>query len=377
MAIPRLGECSQDVGERVAVKRRSTGKYQVDIASTYVGVYSDRKTADLTEQRGKRLIEIGVPLHEVITTLRGGARGQSLDEYAARWLSSRTASAETLAHYQAAYDRLSPVIGKRTLQTLSPADVREAVSHMAAKDYAPKTIHDTINLLRSILADAVDDGLMATSPARRVSNLPPNKRLRVPHALSVAEYDLLVAVAPERWRTMVAIMPRIGLRVSELSGLERRDIHDGRLHVVRQRYRGVTKPYGKTDAARRSIPISPGLQELLDEQMRYCSPQHNLVFGGVEGGWLRYDAIDDLFKALRKASGLDIRPHDMRHTYGSWLLAARVDVATVSVWMGHASPAITYKHYVHQIKEMSEANAAALDRFLASRRGRDGDGDSA
>jgi integrase len=49
--------------------------------------------------------------------------------------------------------------------------------------------------------------------------------------------------------------------------------------------------------------------------------------------------------ALRRAGIREVRFHDLRHSFASNLLAAGVDVVTVSKLMGHASPQITLTVY--------------------------------
>jgi integrase len=72
--------------------------------------------------------------------------------------------------------------------------------------------------------------------------------------------------------------------------------------------------------------------------------------------------------------------HNLRHTYASLMIAARVDSVFLSRQMGHASPAITWSTYVHLFDRASHADVAraaleaAIGNILASRRGEE-DGD--
>lgn len=42
-----------------------------------------------------------------------------------------------------------------------------------------------------------------------------------------------------------------------------------------------------------------------------------------------------------------IRPYDLRHAFGTELVAAGVDIGTVSKLMGHSSPMMLLKHYAY------------------------------
>jgi integrase len=62
-------------------------------------------------------------------------------------------------------------------------------------------------------------------------------------------------------------------------------------------------------------------------------------------------------------SGLGL--HVLRHTFGSQLLAAGEDLATVSKLMGHASVSITANVYLHAIQKPLGDSASKLERYLA------------
>ena len=56
--------------------------------------------------------------------------------------------------------------------------------------------------------------------------------------------------------------------------------------------------------------------------------------------------------------------HALRHSHASALIAAGVDVVTVSRRLGHGSPNITLSVYAHLMPETDKAAAAAIERIL-------------
>jgi integrase len=59
--------------------------------------------------------------------------------------------------------------------------------------------------------------------------------------------------------------------------------------------------------------------------------------------------------------------HALRHSHASALIAAGVDIVTVSKRLGHGSPAITLRIYAHLFDGRTDAAAAqAIDRALGS-----------
>lgn len=69
--------------------------------------------------------------------------------------------------------------------------------------------------------------------------------------------------------------------------------------------------------------------------------------------------LRSLFRRHRQASGaLRVRPHRLRHTYGTELAAAGIDLLALRELMGHASPETT-SLYVHLSAEHLAAEYAA------------------
>lgn len=66
--------------------------------------------------------------------------------------------------------------------------------------------------------------------------------------------------------------------------------------------------------------------------------------------------------ALRAAGLRQVRFHDQRHSFASNLLAAGVDVVTVSEALGHANPHITFTVYAHALPKERHGADDALDR---------------
>lgn len=65
--------------------------------------------------------------------------------------------------------------------------------------------------------------------------------------------------------------------------------------------------------------------------------------------------------ALRNAGiKRNIRPYDLRHAFGTELIAAGVDVGTVANLMGHSSPMMLLKHYQYVLAPQKKAAVEAL-----------------
>jgi len=56
--------------------------------------------------------------------------------------------------------------------------------------------------------------------------------------------------------------------------------------------------------------------------------------------------------------------HALRHAHASTLIAAGLDVVTISRRLGHGSPAITLGVYAHAFGETDRAAARAIDAAM-------------
>jgi integrase len=86
--------------------------------------------------------------------------------------------------------------------------------------------------------------------------------------------------------------------------------------------------------------------------------EDDLVFTGVAGGYLDGSALRRRYKAALAAA--DLRPlrfHDLRHTFGTRMIA-KADIRRVQEWMGHADIQTTMR-YLHYAPRSEDAALVA------------------
>ena len=69
-------------------------------------------------------------------------------------------------------------------------------------------------------------------------------------------------------------------------------------------------------------------------------------------------------KAWKKAGLGQLRLHQARHTYASFMIAAGVNAKALSAFMGHSSIKVTFDLYGHLMPGTEAEAAALLDRYL-------------
>jgi integrase len=215
------------------------------------------------------------------------------------WSADPDRSPTTLA---AAENRLRlhvrPWFGDRPIERIGPADVRRWQAQLTGR-IGHQSVLACRSLLLRIVQFAMDEGAIDANPVRRV---PPPKRRADPEqvlgrpkrrALTPEEAGRLLACFPLFWWDHVTTLLGTGLRFGELAGLRRRRVHLDRLVPVLQvvevryqagRYGSGFKPWPKSDAGIREVPLAPLLVEAVRRQLPPGSDPDALVFTGPGGG---------------------------------------------------------------------------------------------
>jgi integrase/recombinase XerC len=152
--------------------------------------------------------------------------------------------------------------------------------------------------------------------------------------------DLLTA----RDRAMALLMLLGGLRASEVRGLLLADVDQGARLVT------VVGKGGK----QRVVPVDRLFfielaNYLRTERPAGCATVECFVVlhGPTAGNALTEAGLRRIFRTHRDTAGTPrVRPHRLRHTYGTELAAAGIDLLALRELMGHASPETTAR-YVH------------------------------
>ena len=167
-----------------------------------------------------------------------------------------------------------------------------------------------------------------------------------------------------------------GLRMGELIALRWRDVD---LPAPRSACAPPTPPArSPRPSPARSAPSRwrPSRRSARGPRPAAPAGADDLVFLGDTGGYLDGSALRRRYKAALARAGLrPLRFHDLRHTFGTRVIA-KADIRRVQEWMGHADIQTTmrYLHYAPRPEDArlvgrafdSESNARALDSGIAA-----------
>jgi integrase len=287
--------------------------------------------------------------------------------YAESWLATRQLATTTRDHYaQILRDHIEPTFGGETIASITPAAVR--AWHASLKTGPTAKAH-AYGLLRTIMATAVADDVISSSPCR-VRGAGQAKRVKRIQPASLPELETIAATVPPRYRLMILLAAWCALRFGELAELRRGDV-DVKNAVVHVR-RGVTRTKGsrvvggpKSEAEKRTVAIPP---HLIPEVKRHLAAhvgmgKDALVFRAATGGHLAPSSLYRVFYPAREAAGRpDLRFHDLRHTGATLAAVSGATLAELMGRLGHSTPGAAMR-YQHAAADRDKIIAEALSRL--------------
>jgi integrase len=306
---------------------------------------------------------------------------QNVSQYLLYWLSSVKSSVRPRTHesYDLNVRRLTPLIGKRRLNALTPDQIERAYGDLMANGLAKRSIVQAHTVLHNALKKAVQWNLIGRSPADVVSVPRPERNEMKTLSEDEVRYLFLVTSGDDLHALWV-LLATTGLRLGEALGLKWEDIDfkNGRLMVrralQRQKEQGLVLVEPKTAKSRRIVYFPDGTGSALREHRRRQGEaklklgpawhDHGLVFCQADGQMLEPGIISHrLHRILDKAELPQIRVHDLRHTAATLHLARGENPKVVQELLGHSTIALTMDTYSH-VTPAIHASAAAKMQAL-------------
>ncbi|MGH3838027.1 MAG: tyrosine-type recombinase/integrase [Pseudonocardiaceae bacterium] len=269
----------------------------------------------------------------------------------------------------------------------APTKGQTVVRLAAGRGAAPATMNRRVAAARGLFEYAVVCGVLDRNPVpapRRSSGLRgarrgllghvtgrragvPARLVRQPRGLpeSLAADDVAVFLADlgtHRDRAIVLLMLLGGVRSGEVRSLRLADVDVGLRQV---------KVTGK-GSKERVIPVDRAFFAELTAYLRGERPQglstpecFVVLRGPTTGRPMTEAGLRRIFRTHRARSGATrVRPHRLRHTFGTELAAAGIDLLVLRELMGHAH-AETTAAYVHLAPETVAAEWARAKQVLS------------
>ena len=305
---------------------------------------------------------------------------QTVAAFAERWLRDWAAgnvSNKTFERYEALIKvHVLPGIGAIPIQKLRAADLQKLYAGLTVAGRTRLHIHRVIHRM---LKHAAQWSVVHQNVASLV-DAPSVKSTEI-EILTPAEIQrVLAALKGRSLYPIVATALGTGARRGELLALRWKDVDlDGAKMRVEQSLEetkrgGIVFKAPKTRHGRRTITLPSStvaelrthLKATLERRLVLRQgklPDDALVFTTWDGNTRSPNALTKEWRRAIHAAKLKATFHSLRHTHASSLIAAGIDVLSISRRLGHGSPAITLGVYGHLFKPDDRA-AAAIDEIL-------------
>lgn len=316
-----------------------------------------RKEAEQKRENAKLMLAQGWNVGSKLTFKE--AAEVWLDEYKARPdLHERTT--ETTEGIFERY--LIPELGAFKLIEIKPAHIDRMLRNMAG--LSRSTQGKVLTYANAVFMKAVENDIIPKSPC--LNKKPIAKQPEKVHALTDEQCErLLAATKGTRVYPFIVLCLFCGLRRGEALGLMWRDIDFDKkiLRVERSIIHGANCREGKinkelkTSSARRQIPMSPEVIQVLKEEKRKSNSMY--VFSMKDGSFLSDASFRSMWKIVdyrmidgpnesdrvKQTLDFDVHPHQLRHTCCTRWLMHGMTPKEAQYLMGHATAEVTMNIY--------------------------------
>lgn len=309
----------------------------------------------------------------------------------------------TYNQYATIMEKMTTVIGDKLMSAVSPADIKKVWAEYVG--LSQSYINKAKFLYRSFFQYAIDNRYCITSPLFAESAQPHKGTKGTHRCLTETEINLIETVS-HRCQAGAMFMLKAGLRRGEVLALEKNDIHDNRVYVLKAvsfvNNRPVIKDT-KNEASERSVPLFAPLKPFIDGIEKYVFPDEKgqicsetafvrawesyltdlaTYLNGIQKRWYHlthdwkqshpeeYAMYEKLKKSnkeeaeeyrLRGWKDVSFRPHDLRHTFVTTCRNKGVDLRVCIDWCGHASEKMVIEIYDHPSESREQSAVDLLD----------------
>lgn len=313
-------------------------------------VGTDKKLADVALKKKQQEISAAkaagkewTGLKEIVAARKPKTFQQAADDYLAERAHFKTSS---LKSYTAILrSRLLPVFGACALSDITSSDLRKYQASLMKEGMSPSRTNTIMQLLRSIMKQEADEGLLKHDPTRSV------KRVEEPKAeidpLSQEELDLALAAIRPHFRPLFTCLAYTGARPNELLALRWSDIDwkQETITISKGRVRGA-EGTPKTKSSGRVLPMPEIVVDALKEvRQRDVQALSDHVFLNNRGKPIDKN-LDLVWRRALARAGLRHRPsYQLRHTFATQRIMDGFPIPYVAKLLGHSTIDTLVRHY--------------------------------
>jgi integrase len=253
-------------------------------------------------------------------------------------------------------------IGNVRLDKITRPMITSVVKSRLGAGIKPRTVNIDVIVLRNVLKEAKDDGLIVHLPT---DGMRPRKvKVPIRPLLTPANFDELCKAAAECGKNCVQVLDYVrllaysGARRDEALVLKWDDVDFGK------KFLRIGADGSAKNSKARYVDFNPELEAHLNDMAERRAPDSEWLFPSPQRG----DAdkptktFRDSFAAARKEAKLPwVGFHDLRHYFASMAVMSGIDFKTIAEWLGHQDGGMLVgKVYGHLLPEHKQRMAERL-----------------
>ena len=228
-------------------------------------------------------------------------------------------------------------VGKPTVQ-INTTDIRQYLANN--EGVMASTNGKKLSVIKSFFAWLVDEEILLKNPAAKIKQMKQPKRL--PKALTAVELEQLRESCNSlRERAMIEVMYSTGCRLSEISGMKRKDVNWANSSIT---------VIGKGDKER-IVYLNPKSAYHLEKYLNECKYADNeceYLFSTERRPYRKVQnkSIQDIIEKVSKRTDIDkkVTPHVFRHTMATLAMENGIELGDLQQLLGHENPGTTLRY---------------------------------
>ena len=264
--------------------------------------------------------------------------------------------------YTTTYKMISIDLKKKKLEEISRQDI-QMLNIKLGEQYRSTTISCVLGLLSSILEHAYQNEVLSRNRAKGIEPVKSNKP-KFNKELSLEDFNVVKKYIHDHYDIMVQVafmLLSYGLRRGEVLAIRESSVEfkDNVTKIHIDKSRTVLYPDGKgtKTGKERDIFITQEDTVLLKKAIKLSKERYvaNKKTSYTKDAWLLVgkngepfiiQLLNNVFKHIKKKTGINITPHILRHFFATQAQSTNINPRLIANFLGHANISMTDK-YTH------------------------------